>query len=285
MQRITRIRMLIHAIYKQSGKIKKNKEESRKQAARALKAANKVVKRCNTTATIKQGEDEINRVATEIEFRDKEISKFEIKQEKRYLVRDADVTRICNGKDGAKKSEELRLYIFNDKAVFTKKGKQPPYTVLDHCQLIALKCEGVGENNLPEDVSKTCLLRLVLLENHKGEKSELMLSCKNEKEREEWMKLIAPISDEDETSIYTTLDFPIVICIKEYTAQRGDELSLQVSDEVKVMRKERDEYHGERIKDFEEGWFPKTHVEEMRNEHVILRYHLERYLLMRSKTK
>jgi hypothetical protein len=29
------------------------------------------------------------------------------------------------------------------------------------------------------------------------------------------------------------------MCIKEYTAQRDDELSLQVSDEVKVMRKER----------------------------------------------
>jgi hypothetical protein len=53
-----------------------------------------------------------------------EISKFEIKQENRYLVRDADVTRICNGKGGAKKFEELRLYILNDKAVFTKKGKQ-----------------------------------------------------------------------------------------------------------------------------------------------------------------
>jgi hypothetical protein len=36
--------MLIYAIYKQSGKIKKNKEESRKQAARALKATNKVKK-------------------------------------------------------------------------------------------------------------------------------------------------------------------------------------------------------------------------------------------------
>jgi hypothetical protein len=34
--------MLIYAIYKQSGKIMENKEESRNQAARALKAANKV---------------------------------------------------------------------------------------------------------------------------------------------------------------------------------------------------------------------------------------------------
>jgi hypothetical protein len=37
--------MVIYAIYKQSGKTKENKEESRKQAARALKAANNVKKK------------------------------------------------------------------------------------------------------------------------------------------------------------------------------------------------------------------------------------------------
>jgi hypothetical protein len=43
-----------------------------------------------------------------------------------------------------------------------------------------------------------------------------------------------------------------------------------------------DKWFGERTADFEEGWFPKSHIEEVRNEHIEQRYRLKRFVMMRQ---
>ncbi|XP_060562861.1 ephexin-1-like [Ruditapes philippinarum] len=286
MKRITRICILTQIIYHQSCKIYGNESEPKKHANSARKAAAKISKRCNTTAAVEQGKDNMVRAASEIEFSNKDEADFEIKKDKRYLVWDSDVSRVMTEKDETIKSEELRLYFFNDKAVFTKKKERPPYTVVEHCPLLALKYENVDEKYigkfkqfLPEKDPERFLLHLVILNDHKSERSELMLLCKRKRDRKELMKLIVPMKE----SIYTVYDCPVVKCIKAYTAKNDDELSLQISDEVKVKVKEKDNWFGERIKDFEEGWFPKSHVEENSDdEHIEMKHRLQRYLLMRN---
>ncbi|XP_053391611.1 ephexin-1-like [Mercenaria mercenaria] len=295
MQRITRLRLLTNDVYKKIAE-KENKDDVRKEANRVHRYVSKVNKRCNRAALMKQGEDDMKRVAKTIAFSDKKIEKIQIEEKSRYLVREKEVIRLGFGKGGKAQLESLYLYIFSDLAVFTKKkkmkGSRQVYTVLDHCKLLALKAENIVDirdekykKMLPSDIPEgheKFLLRLIILENHNKKSVEWILSCKDKTEKDNWMEIIAPIAGfEDDEKIYTDLDFPLVQCIEKYTAQDDEELSLDESDEVRVTKKDERSgmYYGERLKDQEEGWFPKNHTKEIDDEHVLQRNHLMRYLL------
>ncbi|ESO99387.1 hypothetical protein LOTGIDRAFT_186775 [Lottia gigantea] len=77
------------------------------------------------------------------------------------------------------------------------------------------------------------------------------------------------------------VDCPQVQCIKKYVGRESDELSLEVSDVINVLKKSKDGmFEGERIHDGERGWFPVDHTEEILNSHVRARNLKMRYRLL-----
>jgi hypothetical protein len=55
----------------------------------------------------------------------------------------------------------------------------------------------------------------------------------------------------------------LVIALYEYKAQRGDELDLELGDEILVLVKENDNWWmGKLVKNGQEGYFPASYVQE-----------------------
>ncbi|MEQ2161011.1 hypothetical protein GOODEAATRI_005324 [Goodea atripinnis] len=73
-------------------------------------------------------------------------------------------------------------------------------------------------------------------------------------------------------------DCPQVQCVEQYVAQQADELSLEPTEIVNVIRKTNEGwYEGSRLSDGQKGWFPDVNVIEITNEHVRRRNIKERY--------
>uniref|UniRef100_A0A8C4NJ78 Uncharacterized protein n=1 Tax=Eptatretus burgeri TaxID=7764 RepID=A0A8C4NJ78_EPTBU len=80
---------------------------------------------------------------------------------------------------------------------------------------------------------------------------------------------------------FSSSDCPQVQCIHTYSGQQADELSLEEADVVNVTRKTPDGWmQGMRLSDGEQGWFPKSYVEEITNHHVRARNLRERFRVM-----
>jgi neuronal guanine nucleotide exchange factor len=72
-----------------------------------------------------------------------------------------------------------------------------------------------------------------------------------------------------------------VIAKHTYQALQPDELPLDPGDVVNVFRKMADGwYHGERLRDGVEGWFPGNYTEEVASPHVRARNLKQRYRLL-----
>lgn len=72
-----------------------------------------------------------------------------------------------------------------------------------------------------------------------------------------------------------------MIAKHRYVALQPDELSLEMGDIINVFRKMADGwYHGERVCDNTQGWFPGNFTEEVNSQHVRARNLKERYRVL-----
>uniref|UniRef100_A0A3B5KUP2 SH3 domain-containing protein n=1 Tax=Xiphophorus couchianus TaxID=32473 RepID=A0A3B5KUP2_9TELE len=79
-------------------------------------------------------------------------------------------------------------------------------------------------------------------------------------------------------------DCPQVQCVEQYIAQQSDELGLEPTEIVNVIRKTNEGwYEGMRLSDGQKGWFPDTNVIEITNEHVRRRNIKERYRVSQTE--
>ncbi|KAL4219522.1 Rho guanine nucleotide exchange factor [Mactra antiquata] len=283
MQRITRLRLLVDAICHRLDKIEDGKDElhekRQKSAINALHTVGRVLKRCDDEARKLQQTEELCHLEEIIEFPNKEI-RIPLISSNRFLVKQGDVIKVSNESSnplniGKTKTSKRTIYLFNDILLIAKK-KGSKYIVTDRCERNVIYIELIEKPEkcariLPHGVPNNCkfLFLLTMLENHEEKQVETVYSCKSESDRTRWIEALTSSKDSGGEKIYENWDCPQVQCIKRYVAQEPDELTLEESDVVNVLKKLEDGMcEGERLRDGEKGWFPFDHTAEIENAHV-----------------
>ncbi|TRY56043.1 hypothetical protein DNTS_004270 [Danionella cerebrum] len=121
---------------------------------------------------------------------------------------------------------------------------------------------------------------LTLLENHQGRQMERLLKAPSQSDMQRWLAAFPNPDDptnQQEEVVYEDWDCPQVTCVEQYEATQADELNLERTEIINVIRKSNGWYEGIRLSDGQKGWFPEANVLEITNEHVRRRNLRERY--------
>ncbi|XP_030631892.1 rho guanine nucleotide exchange factor 15 [Chanos chanos] len=280
-QRITRIKMLIENILKRTQE--GTKEE--KSATKALESVSEIMQECNAqVGKMKQMEEliEINRT---LEF-DK-LRAIPIITQKRFLEKRGELQEVAKGGtifNLRPKLTPVFLFLFNDLLVIANKKSAERYMVLDYAHRSLVQVQ-----SLPDESStgsnENCFC-LTLLENHQGRSVERVLKAPTQSDMHRWMAAFPGPKDPDKEMdevIYEDWDCPQVQCVERYVAQQADELNLEPTEIVNVIRKTNEGwYEGIRLSDGQKGWFPVGNVLEITNEHVRRRNLRERYRVIQA---
>lgn len=276
MQRITRLPLLVNAICQncEAGCDEFHRTD------RALAAVNKLVNNCNEGARKMERMEEICLLQTQVEFKTKPLA---LATPSRYLLRRGDIMEIVEDtrsplKKLRPKYKLLYMFLFNDLLLLTKKKSDNRFQVLDYA---ARNMTQVDEKPLCES-SVDHAFSLILLENSFGKTKEFLMAGNSGTDKTRWVEAFQPPTAEREgETVYASWDCPQVNALHNYTAQQPDELSLYEGDVINVLKKLPDGwYHGERLCDGTQGWFPANHTEEIVNEHVRARNLRQRYRLL-----
>uniref|UniRef100_UPI00358F3455 rho guanine nucleotide exchange factor 19-like isoform X2 n=1 Tax=Myxine glutinosa TaxID=7769 RepID=UPI00358F3455 len=274
-QRITRLKLLVENILKRT-EMDSAAEET---ASKALNAMKKIVHDCNEGVRKMKQMEELICVGKQIEFH--KTKAIGIISQSRWLLKRGEMFEIIvekgilSNSKGKTSLKPLHLLLFNDLLLITKKSTGR-LQVLDYghramAQATDVFCQPNDNNFL-----------LVFLENHQQRHVEHLLQATTPSDKQRWIEAISPSKKaEDGEQIYEDWDCPQVQCIHTYTAQQADELSLEEADVINVTRKTLDGWmQGMRLSDGEQGWFPKSYVEEITNHHVRARNLRERFRVM-----
>jgi neuronal guanine nucleotide exchange factor len=296
MQRITRLPLLIDAVLTRLSQT----DDEYTTCQLALATLNKIVQNCNEDARKMERMEEILILSRQLYF-PSEIKAVPIISSVRWLVRKGELTHLVwRGDEGkltfGKKFSriQIHMFLFTDLLVITKKKRKSTpdatgdecYAVIDYCPRNLVQMTSTeGMTNLPvkftSDGGRNLVL-LTMLQNHEKKTVEMVLSCSTESDRQRWLEAVSPpVSDNPDETVYEEWDCPQVMAIHPYVACQPDELSLEVSDVVNVLRKMSDGwYQGERIRDGERGWFPGNYTSEVASAHVRARNLKQRYRLL-----
>ncbi|KAJ8008343.1 hypothetical protein DPEC_G00103840 [Dallia pectoralis] len=177
------------------------------------------------------------------------------------------------------------LFLFNDLLIIaTKKGSER-FVVLDHAHRSLVQIQPIGDDPVTRSPYEHCF-NLTLLENHQGRLIERLMKAPSQSDLHRWMAAFPnpsnPDGDDDEI-IYDDWDCPQVQCVEPYAAQQADELTLEPTEIINVVRKTNEGMcEGIRLSDGQKGWFPMANALEITNEHVRRRNLRERYRVMRA---
>lgn len=288
MQRITRLPLLLDAIFHRLERGSPHWHECNL----ALATLNKVVTECNEGARRMERMEEMLIITRQLDFR--EVRAVPLISASRWLVKKGELTRLTwrdldtkltFGKRISKHS--LYFFLFTDLLVVTKKKSEESYAVLDHCPRNMVQVLELDTADKPPPgrwlEGHKNLLIVTMLQNHENKTVEMVLSCALESERTRWVEAVTPrTSDNPDEQIYEEWDCPQVQATHAYSGSQPDELSLEVSDVVNVLKKMADGwYQGERLRDGERGWFPGSYCKEIASAHVRARNLRQRYRLLR----
>lgn len=286
MQRITRLPLLVDAIFHRL----EYGTPLWHQYKVALATLTKIVAECNEGARKMERMEEMLILSRQLDFR--EVKVIPLLSASRWLVKKGELTRLTwRENDGkltfGKRISKCTLYffLFTDLLVVTKKKSEDQYLVLDYCsrnmvQVLELDASDRFPARLLDGHKN--LLIMTMLQNHENKTVEMIVSCPMESDRTRWVEAVTPrSSDNPDERIYEEWDCPQVQVIHPYGGKQADELSLEVSDVVNVLKKMSDGwYQGERIRDQERGWFPGSFTVEISSTHVRARNLRQRYRLL-----
>lgn len=277
MQRITRLPLLVNAI---CTRCEPGSDEFVK-SDRALAAINKIVNDCNEGARKMERMEEICVLQTQIEFKTKPLA---LATPSRYLLRRGDLLQVVeDSKSPLKllrpKFRPIYVFLFNDLLLLAKKKSDNRYLIQDYATRTMTQVD-----DPPQDcnINVDHMFSLVLLENSEVKTKEFLLAGNTETDKTRWMEAFKPpVAEQEGETVYADWDCPQVNALHNYTAQQPDELSLYEGDVINVLKKLPDGwYHGERLCDGTQGWFPANHTEEILNDHVRARNLRQRYRLL-----
>lgn len=281
-QRITRIKMLIENILKRT----KEHTPEEQTASKALASVSKIIEECNTqVGKMKQMEEliEINKM---LEF-DK-LKAVPIISQTRFLEKRGELQDVAKGATFFTLRPRLTpvfLFLFNDLLVIASKKSLERYVVLDYAHRSLVQMKTLRPDELSSWGLENCFT-LTLLENHQGRLNERILKAATESEMHRWVAAFPNPNNADRDAtevIYEDWDCPQVQCKEQYVAQQADEITLEPTEIVNVIRKTNEGwYEGIRLSDGQKGWFPVANVVEITNEHVRRRNLRERYRVMQA---
>ncbi|EZA54358.1 Ephexin-1 [Ooceraea biroi] len=283
MQRVTRLPLLADAVL---SKLSMGNPD-RASWENVLSTLSNVVAECNEGARAAAQEAELEALARKLEYSSK-IKPIMLRG--KQLVRSGSVVQLSMKTDTeykltfGKKFNKTPLYLLllTDYLLVTKlksSAHDECYTVIDACKRNLLALEPVSEES---PFAGRNAMMLTLLENYSGRHVEYVLTCENKTERERWLEAVSPPKREliGET-LYESWDCPQVMAKHPYSPNQPDELSLQPGDVINVLRKMADGwYHGEKLLDGEQGWFPANYTKEVASEHVRARNLKRRHRLL-----
>lgn len=289
MQRITRLPLLIDAIYNRLTVDCKQSDSCKL----ALAAVNKVVHECNEGA--RKVEEMQEMLALEQKLKFSEVKAIPLVTGSRWLVKKGEVTRLLLSETSSKLSfgrwagrsikQLVYFFLFTDLLVISKKKNNNCYIVIDYCPRNMIEVTEL--DNLEKFFEKPpegCRnpFQLCIFQNHEHRMVEMIFSCTLESDRLRWTEALTPIKSENpDERIYEEWDCPQVQVTHTYIAEQPDELSLEEADVVNVFRKMADGwYQGERIRDGLQGWFPSSYTKEIVSAHVRSRNLRQRYRLL-----
>ncbi|XP_063059425.1 rho guanine nucleotide exchange factor 15 isoform X2 [Engraulis encrasicolus] len=283
-QRITRLKILIQNI------LKKTEEGSKLEqtCSQALAVVSEIIKDTNTQVGKMKQMEELFSIANMLEFQ--KLKAVPIVSQTRYLEKQGELLELS--KAGSLFNIRLRFlpvyaFLFNDLFVLASKKSPDRYVVIDHAHRSVVQAQAVREDELRARFEH-CFC-LTLLENHQGQHCERLLKANTESDMHRWIaalpSLTEPQPDQNE-KIYTDWDCPQVQCVEQYTGQQADELSLEPTDIINVLRKTKEGWcEGIRLYDGQTGWFPSKNVLEITNEHQRRRNLVEQYRIQKSAAK
>ncbi|XP_042368529.1 rho guanine nucleotide exchange factor 15 isoform X2 [Plectropomus leopardus] len=282
-QRITRIKMLIENILKRT-KEKTNEEHT---ASKALASVSKIIDECNTQVGKMRQMEELIHVSQTLEF-DK-LKAIPIISQTRFLEKKGELQEMSKGGtlfNMRAKFTPVYLFLFNDLLIIAAKKGAERFVVLDHAHRSLVQVQPIDESGGSSGGPYEHCFNLTLLENHQGRMMERLFKAPSQSDMHRWMAAFPnpanPDRDDDEV-IYEDWDCPQVQCVEQYIAQQADELTLDPTEIINVIRKTNEGfYEGIRLSDGQKGWFPVGNVIEITNEHVRRRNLRERYRVMQA---
>ncbi|EDV96571.1 rho guanine nucleotide exchange factor 5 isoform X2 [Drosophila grimshawi] len=298
MQRITRLPLLIDAVFSKESPHNADEYESWKLT---LSLVQKIVAQCNEAANRCEQAYELERISRQLEFpshiRALAIEPVGVPKQgvkPRFLVKRGELTHLMWRGDDAKLTfgkrftkSSIYVFLFSDLLVLCKRKGDSNFTVFDYCPRSMLTLAAgdtlpqLPTKDIKDSTSKNLML-MTLLENYERKTIELVLSCPTVSDQQRWLEAMRP--PEAETpgeKLYESWDCPQVIAKHSYESDEPDVLQLELGDVVNVSRKLPDGwYQGERIRDGAAGWFPGSYTEELNSAHVRARNLKQRHRLL-----
>nr|XP_046184365.1 rho guanine nucleotide exchange factor 15 [Oncorhynchus gorbuscha] len=281
-QRITRIKMLIENILKRT----KEGTTEEQTASKALDSVSKIIEECNTQVGKMKQVEELIHLSKTLEF-DK-LKAIPIISQTRFLEKRGEVQEMAKGGNIFNlrpKFTPVYLFLFNDLLIIaTKKGSER-FVVMDHAHRSLVQVQPIREDQALGPSYEHCFC-LTLLENHQGRMMERLMKASSQSDLHRWIAAFPNPGNHDgdqEEVIYDDWDCPQVQCVEQYIAQQADELTLEPTEIINVVRKTNEGlYEGIRLSDGQKGWFPVENVLEITNEHVRRRNLRERYRVFQA---
>ncbi|XP_036813866.1 rho guanine nucleotide exchange factor 15 [Oncorhynchus mykiss] len=281
-QRITRIKMLIENILKRT----KEGTTEEQTASKALDSVSKIIEECNTQVGKMKQVEELIHLSKTLEF-DK-LKAIPIISQTRFLEKRGEVQEMAKGGNLFNlrpKFTPVYLFLFNDLLIIaTKKGSER-FVVMDHAHRSLVQVQPIREDQALSPSYEHCFC-LTLLENHQGRMIERLMKASSQSDLHRWIAVFPNPGNHDgdqEEVIYDDWDCPQVQCVEQYIAQQADELTLEPTEIINVVRKTNEGlYEGIRLSDGQKGWFPVENVLEITNEHVRRRNLRERYRVIQA---
>uniref|UniRef100_A0A8C1BU33 Rho guanine nucleotide exchange factor (GEF) 15 n=2 Tax=Cyprinus carpio TaxID=7962 RepID=A0A8C1BU33_CYPCA len=282
-QRITRIKILIQNIQKWTAKGTKEEET----ASKGLVSVSKLITQANTQVGQMKQMEELIQISNKLEF-DK-LKAIPIISKTRCLEKQGELQELC--KRGSlfnirNKYTPVYMFLFNDLLILTTKKSGCPdrFVVIDYAHRSLVQVQAT-ENNLGPHLDH-CFC-LTLLENYRGSPCEHLLKANTESDMHRWMAAFPSIKAAlGEEKIYEDWDCPQVQCVSQYAAKQADELSLEPTDVINVLRKTSEGwYEGMRLSDGKKGWFPAENTLEVTTDHQRRRNVREKYQIAQETTQ
>ncbi|XP_038629269.1 rho guanine nucleotide exchange factor 16 [Scyliorhinus canicula] len=278
MQRVTRLPLLMDTICQKTNRFQLEYDA----ATRALKAISKLVKTCNEGARKMERTEQMFTIQTQLDFG--KIKGFPLISASRWLLKSGELTVFVEESGIFRKvfgKQSCFLFLFNDVLIVTRKRSEESYTVQDYAKLDQVEVEAmentesphsppgkaVGSGPFPRTGSNTHLFKITMKKNSAGEHEQIVFATDSESDQARWINAL----QKDHDDLVNKEGLPQLEIIKAYLSKQPDELSLQQTDVVVVLQKVDGWYRGERIRDWERGWFPESCAREITNRIAVQR--------------
>ncbi|KAM9241987.1 rho guanine nucleotide exchange factor 19 isoform 1-T4 [Dugong dugon] len=258
-QRITRLKMLVENILKQTAQ----GSEDEDMATKAFNALKELVQECNASVQSMKRTEELIHLSKKIHFEGKI---FPLISQARWLVRHGELVELAPlpVAPPAKlklSSKAVYLHLFNDYLLLSRRKELGKFTVFVHAKMAELQVKDLSLKlqGIPGHVF------LLQLFHGQHTKHQFLLRARTESEKQRWISAMCPSSPkEDKEVISEREDCPQVQCVRTYKALQPDELTLEKTDILAVRTWTSDGWlEGVRLADGEKGWVPQAYVEEI----------------------